>query len=203
MRAVTYRLVLGALFLVMAVAPGWPAPSVEAGAGTFVEDLAAKVLAIFNDPNLSRDQKEDRMRPIAVKAFDVPRTARFVLGRYWKDMPAAQRADFTKTFEHYMVHIYTGQFDLYHDVEFRTVYTRPEGEAGTLVRTKIIRHDGGPPITVDWWVANAGAAHRISDVTVEGVSQLIALREQFASVIDAHGGSVTALIDHLREKIAD
>ena len=142
------------------------------------------------------------MYPLAVKAFDVPRTARFVLGRFWKDMPAAQRDEFTKTFEHYMVHIYTGQFDLYHDVEFQTVYTRPAGETGTLVRTKIIRHDGGPPITVDWWVAKTDAAYRINDVTVEGVSQLIALREQFAEVIDANGGSVAALIDRLREKIA-
>lgn len=126
-----------------------------------------------------------------------------MLGQYWKDAPAAQREEFTKTFEHYMVHIYTGQFDLYHDVEFQTVYTRPEGEGGTLVRTKIIRHDGGPPTTVDWWVAETNSAYRILDVMVEGVSQLIALREQFAAVIDAHDGSVAALIDHLREKIAD
>lgn len=126
-----------------------------------------------------------------------------MLGQYWKDAPAAQREEFTKTFEHYMVHIYTGQFDLYHDVEFQTVYTRPEGEGGTLVRTKIIRHDGGPPTTVDWWVVETNSAYRILDVMVEGVSQLIALREQFAAVIDAHDGSVAALIDHLREKIAD
>lgn len=203
MRAVKRRLILGALLLIMAISPSPAVVPTEAGAGAFVQDLAAKVLAIFNDPTLSRDQKEQRMYPIAVKAFDVPRTARFVLGRFWKNTSAAQRGDFTKTFEHYMVHIYTGQFDLYHDVEFQTIYTRPEGEGGTLVRTKIVRHDGGPPTTVDWWVTKTDAAYRIADVTVEGVSQLVALREQFAAVVEAHGGSVAALTDDLREKIAD
>jgi hypothetical protein len=35
------------------------------------------------------------------------------------------------------------------------------------------------------------------------VSELVALREQFASVIDQHEGSLAALIEHLQEKTAD
>ena len=201
MKSGKFRLALGALLLIFAVSSGQAAPSL--GPGEFVQDLAAKVLAIFKDSHLSRAEKEKRMYPIAVKAFDVPRTARFVLGRFWKDMTARQRDEFTKTFEGYMVHIYTGQFDQYHDVEFQTVYTRPEGTASAHVRTRIVRHDGGPPVTVDWCVRKTGDTYGITDVAVEGVSQLIALREQFAEVIDNHGGGVAYLIDRLREKTAD
>lgn len=165
----------------------------------FVQDLSDKVLAIFNDPQLSRAEKERQMYPIAVKSFDVPRTARFVLGRFWKDAPAPQRDDFTKAFEHYMVHIYAGQFDLYNDVEFQIISTRPQ-DTRILVRTSIIRHDGGPPVPVDWWVTKADGTYRIIDVNVEGVSQLVALREQFTAVVEQHDGSVAALTEHLREK---
>lgn len=200
MRPLGLRSVLAAFLLTFTISPGGAVTAVAPAA--FVQDLADKVLAIFNNPELARGEKEKRMYPIAVKAFDVPRTARFVLGRYWKDTPEAEREAFTKTFEHYMVHIYTGQFDQYHDVEFKTVYSRPEGETATLVRTRIIRHDGGPPITVDWWLRSSGETYKIIDVMVEGVSQLVALRDQFAAVITDHGGSVPALTEHLREKIA-
>ncbi len=191
---------LGGVLLLLFTSSGWAAPP-PTEAGKFVQDLADKVLVIFNDPRLSRAEKEKRMYPLAVSAFDVPRTARFVLGRFWKDAPAEQREEFTKVFEHYMVHIYTSQFDVYHDVEFQTVQVRTQ-ETRTLVRTKIIRHDGGPPIAVDWWVAKEGDRFRIIDVNVESVSQLVALREQFAEVID-HEGSIAALIGHMREKTRD
>lgn len=201
MRASKFRLVLAAFLLIFAISPARADTSTDAR--VFVEDLAAKVLAIFKNSHLSRAEKEKRMYPIAVKAFDVPRTARFVMGRFWKDMTVPQRDEFTKTFENYMVHIYTGQFDQYHDVEFQTVYARSEGTAVAHVRTRIIRHDGGPPITVDWWLRKTGDSFGITDVAVEGVSQLIALREQFAEVVDNHGGSVAYLIERLREKTAE
>jgi phospholipid transport system substrate-binding protein len=201
MRSTRLFLSLGVLFLTFTSLPGYSAAPSDAG--KFVQNLANDVLAIFNQPQLSRDQKEKRMYPLAVKAFDVPRTARFVLGRYWKDTPQAQRDQFTRTFEHYIVHIYTGQFDLYHDVEFRIVDIRPQDAMKMLVRTKIIRHDGGPSVAVDWWVIKTDDTYKIIDVTVEGVSELVALREQFMSVIDQHAGSVAALIEHLQEKTAD
>lgn len=201
MRSTRFLLGIGVLLLILARSPVHSAAPNEAG--RFVQNLANDVLAIFNQGGLSRDQKEQRMYPLAVKAFDVPRTARFVLGRHWKDTSPQQRDQFTKTFEHYIVHIYTGRFDLYHDVEFRIVDARPQDATRTLVRTKIIRHDGGPPVAVDWWVTKAGDSYKVIDVGVEGVSELVALREQFASVIDQHEGSVAALIEHLQEKTAD
>jgi phospholipid transport system substrate-binding protein len=201
MRFARFCLWLGALLLIFTGLPGHSAAPSDAE--KFVQNLANDVLAIFNQSPLSRDQKEERMYPLAVKAFDVPRTARFVLGRYWKDTPATQRDQFTRAFEHYIVHIYMAQFDLYHDVEFRIVDVRPQDATKTLVRTKIVRHDGGPPVAVDWWVAKTGDTYKVIDVSVEGVSELVALREQFITVIDQHQGSVAALIEHLQEKTAE
>lgn len=191
---------LGALLLVLAMPAGKAAT--PSGAGTFVQDLADRVLTTFNDPQFTLADKERRMYAIAVASFDVPRSARFVLGRYWQATTAQERADFQASFEHYMVHIYASQFDLYHDVDFKVVSARPETETRSVVRTKITRHDGRPPIMVDWWVDRAGDRYRILDVSVEGVSQLLVLREQFAEVIIHHDGSVAALIAQLREKTA-
>lgn len=192
---------LGAIFILVSTSIGNAAA--PTGAGPFVQNLADRVLATFNNPQFSLADKEQRMYAIAVASFDVPRSARFVLGRYWQGTTAQERTEFQASFEHYMVHIYASQFDLYHDVDFKVISTRPETETRSVVRTKITRHDGRPPIMVDWWVDRVGDGYKILDVNVEGVSQLITLREQFAEVIIHHDGSVAALIAQLRAKIAE
>lgn len=82
------------------------------------------------------------------------------------------------------------------------ISVRPQG-TGALLRNSILRHDGRPPIAVDWWVTRDGDSYRLIDVNIEGVSQLVALREQFMAVITQHDGSVAALIEHLREKMQE
>lgn len=196
-----FVLALGAFFILASGSIGSAAP--PAGAGPFVQDLADRVLAIFNNPQFTLADKERRMYAIAVESFDVPRSARFVLGRYWQGTPERERAEFQSVFEHYMVHIYASQFNLYHDVDFKVISTRAETPTRSMVRTRITRHDGRPPIVVDWWVDQTGNSHKILDVSVEGVSQLITLREQFSEVIIHHDNSVAALIRELRAKTAE
>jgi phospholipid transport system substrate-binding protein len=194
-------LAVGALVILISTSIGNAAA--PTGPGPFVQDLADRVLAIFNNPQFTLADKERRMYEIAVASFDVPRSARFTLGRYWAGTPAQQRTEYQAVFEHYMVHIYASQFNLYHDVDFTVTSTRTETETRSLVRTKITRHDGRPPIVVDWWVDHVGGSYKILDVSVEGVSQLITLREQFAEVIIHNDGSVAALIAELRQKTAE
>jgi phospholipid transport system substrate-binding protein len=191
---------LGALFLALTVSIATAAPPASSGAGKFVNDLAVAVVAMFNNPQLSLDEKENRMRAIAVRDFDVPRTARFVLGRYWKDTPEQQREEFRRTFEHYMVHIYAGQFNRYHDVVFDVISAQPVDPNRTSVRTVITRRDMRPPVHVDWQVVRSADTYKIIDVSVEGVSQILTLRHEFLEVMDHNGGSVSGLIASLREK---
>lgn len=200
MKLERFALAFGLSLALISGSTGNAAP--PANAGAFVQELADRVLAIFNNPQITSADKERRVYTIAVTSIDVPRSTRFVLGRYWKDTPEPQRAEFQSVFEHYMVHVYTSQFSLYHDVDFQVISTRPETAMQSMVHTKITRHDGRPPIMVDWWIGQTGDTYKILDVSVEGVSQLITLREQFAEVIIHHDGSVAALIAELHAKTA-
>jgi phospholipid transport system substrate-binding protein len=60
-----------------------------------------------------------------------------------------------------------------------------------------------PPIHVDWQVVRSGDNYKIIDVSVEGVSQVLTLRDQFMEVMDHNGGSVAKLIASLREKTGE
>ena len=168
--------------------------------GALVKDLGDRVLAIFNDPKLSFPEREQRMHAIAVKEFDVPYSARFVLGPYWQAASEQERADFTKAYEDYIVHIYAGEFNLHHDAVIKLLGERAEGHKRVLVQTKVVRQDGQPPLQVDWRMMESSETYKIIDVSITGISQLVALREQFSAIIAREGGGVPMLTKYLLEK---
>jgi phospholipid transport system substrate-binding protein len=195
-----YKLCLGlalCLPLVLWSAAG-SAAAVQPGA--LIKDLGDRVLAIFNDPKLSFPEREQRMHAIAVKEFDVPYSARFILGPYWRGASDQERADFTKAYENYIVHIYAGEFNLHHDAVIKVLGERAEGTQRVLVQTRIVRQDGQPPLQVDWRMMESGETYKIIDVSITGISQLVALRDQFSALIAREGGGVPMLTKHLLEK---
>lgn len=190
---------LGSLYvilLMLALPIDWSLAATEAT--SFVDDLGKKVLAVVNDPKLAADERETRIDKLAADAFDVPRIARFVLGRHWATASPSEREQFIKVFERYIVHIYGARFSQYHDAKFAVLGEQTQGPDRTLVRTRIERV-GEQPINVNWWVDKKGSTFKIVDVNIEGVSLLLSYREEFASVIDRNGGQISALIERLRE----
>jgi len=140
------------------------------------------------------------MNAVAVRDFDVPYSARFVLGPYWRSATENERTEFTKAYEAYVVHVYAGKFRIYHDVEVAVIGERQESQTHMLVRTKIIRSDGRPPLDVDWHLATTSQPYKIIDVNIGGISQVVTFREQFAVLMERNPGGVAMLTERLREK---
>ena len=193
------RLVPGPVFVLLVVAlPALAAPAPSEASG-FIQDRSHAVIQLYADPTLSPEQLENRLHAIAVEAFDVPNIARWVLGRYWAMATPAERQEYSAEFEHYMVHVYAGRFRLYPNAEVKITGERPEQDR-TVVRSRITWRGAAEPAKVDWRVRNTGSGYKILDVSVDGVSQLLLWRDEFASVIQQHDGKVAALIEHLKEK---
>jgi phospholipid transport system substrate-binding protein len=181
--------------LLLATSPAAAAPD----AASFVTELGQKTLEIINDrpPKAERDQ---RFRTILHEGFDMLALSRFVLGPYWRTASEAQRTEFMKLFEDWIVSAYGARFSEYSGEQFKVTGQRPESEAITLVTSQIVRPAGGPPIRVDWRVGKVGQEFRINDVVVEGISLMVTQRQEFASVIQRNGGQLEALLAILREK---
>lgn len=190
---------LGLLLLVAPLAPR-RSPAAEADAAGFVADFANKVLDLVRAQSASPRELEQRLRPLALDAFDVSRIARFVLGRYWRGMSDAEREQFMQAFEDYIVHVYAARFTGYRGERFAVTGSRPENTTGTLVHSEVTRPGDAPPIKLDWQVDRLAGGYKIADVTIDGVSQAVTYREEFASVIERHGGRVSDLIAELRAK---
>jgi phospholipid transport system substrate-binding protein len=188
------------VFLLLVTVTPVSALAATSDASRFIDDRARTVLAMFNDRALSPEQREARLSDLVTKSFDVPTIARFVLGRHWATATPAERDEFIRVFEHYMVHIYASRFSQYPDAKVKMTGEREEGGDRVLVRSQIQRRGSQESAKVDWWVKKSQDGYKILDVNIEGVSQLVTLRDEFSAVIQQHDGKVAGLIDHLKEK---
>jgi len=184
--------------LLVLVLTAVPAAAASDAAG-FVTELGQKTLDIINKKP-AKAERDERFRSVLREGFDMQALSRFVLGPHWRSASDAQKQEFMKLFEDWIVSAYGERFSQYSGEQFKVVGQRPEGDAVTLVTSQIVRPNGGPPIRVDWRVTKSGGQEKISDVVVEGISLMVTQRQEFASVIQRNGGQLEALLKILREK---
>jgi phospholipid transport system substrate-binding protein len=189
------RLLRVLLVLVLTAAPA----AAASDAAGFVTELGQKTLDIINKKP-AKAERDQRFRSILREGFDMQALSRFVLGPHWRSATDAQKQEFMKLFEDWIVSAYGERFSQYSGEQFKVIGQRPEGDAVTLVTSQIVRPNGGPPIRVDWRVAKSSGQEKISDVVVEGISLMVTQRQEFASVIQRNGGQLEALLKILREK---
>src|SRR5581483_7459486 len=107
--------------------------------------------------------------------------------------------EFLGLFQEYIVEAYSARLGQYGGEPFRVTGSR--GGGGEIVVTSQIIQKSGAPIEVDWYLADQGAALKITDVYVGGVSMKVTERDEFGAVIQRNGGQVGALLAQLRQKI--
>ncbi len=193
----TRRFLLTALFLSMAASAG--AAAAVQDPASFIRELGSRALAVLN-PDISVSLRQTRFQRLYETDFDTPRIARFVLGRYWWIATPAQRRQFQKLFEKYVVFAYSARLSAYHGETFRVTGSRSDGN-GFLVESEIVHPGGQAPTRVAWRLTPKDGQFKIVDVIVEGVSMAITQRSEFASVIARNGGNVGALLDVMAQKI--
>jgi phospholipid transport system substrate-binding protein len=198
MRLPGFLLALGLTGLLTLATPMRPALAAE-DASSFIAQTANSVLTLARNSSLSQDQYKQQIHIIADQAFDAPRIAQFVLGRYWRTASPTERQQFVQAFENYMVQVYATRFRQYSGSTFKVVGQRQEGNS-TMVTTEIAQPSSQQPARVIWQVGKSANGYKITDVSIEGISQAITYRQEFNSVIEQHNGQVSALIQQLQQK---
>lgn len=199
MRLPGFLLSLGLAGLVVALAAPAPAAVAAEDAASFIARTADAVLALARDKSLSQEQLKEQLHVIADRDFDAPGIARFVLGRYWRTASDAERQQFVQAFEDYMVQVYASRFRQYSGASFKVVGQRDDGNT-TMVTSEINQQSADQPARVIWQVAKTPQGYKITDVSIEGISQALTYRQEFSSVIEQHGGQLSALTEQLRQK---
>jgi len=191
---------LPALGLLLLIAFAAPPPALAADdAGSFIAQAADSVLNLARDKSLSQQQFKEKLGQIADADFDVPKIAQFVLGRYWRTASEPERQQFVQAFRAYMVQVYAERFRQYSGSKFKVTGQHTEGNTA-VVTTQIEQPGGKEPAKVIWQVGKAGGGYKITDVSIEGISQALTYRQEFGSVIEQNSGRVSALTQQLLQK---
>ena len=187
---------LGALvFIVLA----YTAPAQAANPQDFVQNMGDKAFASLSEEGLSQDQRTQRFRELLNEAFDLPRIARFTLGRYWRTATDEEKTEFITLFEKFVIQAYSNRFQDMSGQKLNVINAREVSASQVLVLSEI-EIPGKAPVKINWRVRSKDDAHKIVDVLVRGISMSVTQRDEFASVIRKTGGKVDGLIKALRRK---
>lgn len=166
----------------------------------FIRKLGTEAISVLADKSKSQADREAAFRKLFVQSFDIDAISQFVLGRYWRSATEAQRVEYQKLFQSFIVASYAAKLGQYSGERFSVRDARTESDGDSVVPSQVERTDGGPPVRVDWRLKGPDNAPKIIDVVVEGVSMAVTHRSEFASVIQNNGGNVDALLTALKKR---
>jgi phospholipid transport system substrate-binding protein len=175
------------------------AQSAPRHASDFVKSIGDKLVAVVNGPGSERE-KRDRLTQIVDAAVDVDGVARFCLGRFWRNASSEQQRRYTELFHQVLVNNITSKLGEYQGVRF--TMGRAQQRDDTDVVSTVVERPNNPPTNVDWIIGNAGNSPRIIDVIAEGTSLRLTQRSDYASYLSRNNNNIDALINAMRQQVA-
>lgn len=167
----------------------------------FINSLAQDAINSLTGKTIAQGTRQSRFRSFLVSHFDIKNVSKFSLGRYWRQATPEQQAEYQDLFIELVVRQYAGLFRKYSGEKLKIIgNAKPQGKNGYIVRTQIM-NPKGQLTNVDWRLRQYGSKLYIIDVIVEGVSMAVTQREEITAVIQSNGGSISKLIETLRQKV--
>ncbi|HEX6114402.1 MAG TPA: ABC transporter substrate-binding protein [Geminicoccaceae bacterium] len=190
---------VAALLLPSAWRPVEAAPSAD-NARSLIEGVSAEVLTILSDKERGNRQKFDALVVLLDGPIDLDLVGRLILGRHWRTADDGQRQQYLELFRQYALANLASKLHLYQGQSFEVTGAKVVSDKDALVTSRILS-DREPPLQVDWRLRQQNDGGLVTiDLIVEGVSLIVTLRSEFASVIERLG--FDGLLAELRQRIA-
>ena len=173
-------------------------PDTEHPAARQIAELGTEVISVLDNASVSKEERIAFFRQLLARDLDIPLIAKVVLGKHWRSATEQQRATYMDAFAVFVVQTYSLRLGGVDMNAIRILDTNPIGDRDVVVRSRIDR-SGANAVRADWRLTNRSGNYRILDLSVEGVSMALMLRQEFAAVIRAKGG-LDGLIAVLKER---
>jgi len=164
----------------------------------FIRRLGDAAIRELAPNDITASQRETKFRALLQDNFDLPRIARFVLGRYARRVSPAELDEFKDLYEDVAVLTYAQMFASYAGQMF-TVDKQlgAPGDKYVMVVSQLKEANGAPTARLDWQVLVDKNRYAVVDVRVEGVSMAIAQRDEYTAFLDKNNGDMKALLKEL------
>lgn len=174
----------------------------EAEPDQLVKSVTEEVLQIVRtDKEIQSGNARKAVALVEAKVlphFNFTRMTQLALGREWRNANPAQQKALTDEFRTLLVSTYSKALTEYRNqtVEYKP-YAAKAGDTDVKIKTQI-NQPGGKPIQLDYSLEKQGAAWKVWDIEVAGVSLVTNYRETFAT--EVRNGGVDGLIKALHTK---
>jgi phospholipid transport system substrate-binding protein len=157
---------------------------VESTAGQILSEIDARRAEFQKDP----DALSAMVRAQLIPLLDNEYSARLILGRQGRDLPAEKVTRFADALSNVLTDRYsTGLLNFRSKDQLEILPgTDKDSERLTRVRTRIQLESGGS-VPVDYAFRKTPEGWKVFDVTVEGISYVLTFRNQLAPKVAAEG----------------
>lgn len=163
----------------------------------FVKNFSDGAIAILGETGISESQKSAKFTSIVMNAIDLNLISKFVLSKVWKNASDKQKERYLNAFKTYFVNSYANKLNQYSGEKVKIINSEVKGKY-TIVDTNIVREGTDSlQINLKWRILNKDGNIKIIDLNIEGISLIIAQREEFQSFLINNDLDLDKLIDKL------
>ena len=164
----------------------------------FVSNFADNAISILGNESLDINQKNLQFTDLVMSSIDMNLISKFVLSKYWKAASQEQKDVYVKAFEEYFISSYANKLDQYSGEKI-VIVSSDAAKKFVIVKSNIVR-DGADTLKIelDWRLLTRDGQTKIIDLSIEGISLIVAQREEFQSYLSNNDGDLDALINKLR-----
>ena len=163
----------------------------------FVNKFADEAIIILSNNEISENEKNDKFTNLVMSAIDLNLISQFVLSKTWKSATDDQKERYISAFKKYFINSYANKLDQYSGEKILVTGSEEAGKY-VIVDSNIIREGTNTlKINLKWRLLNINGDIKIIDLNIEGISLVIAQREEFQSFLTNNNSDLEALIDKI------
>ena len=197
MRKLIYILVITTLSLFNTISSAYNSdPSI------FISELMDDTNNILSDKNISKIDKNKKIKDIALENIDINALGMYTLGNIRKTLDEDTLKKYKDLFEKYFLKNLTSRLTEYSENNLEIVSADQKSKTYTIVNSKILKTSSQPEIKISWRIYTKDPTKPlIRDLIVEGLSLAKTQKEEFASILNSNNNDINILFSKLEEFI--
>jgi phospholipid transport system substrate-binding protein len=201
MRHEAKLLVLIGFCAVAALAPATSQAIEPQAAAAVVNQAVQEGFDTFVGKNLTRAQARQAVDRLMQRYVDRRHWAEEILGRYWSRASIEERVNFRAALGDYIVAFWGSDLnDLPKDQKLTIIAAEVQGDR--VVVRSMATVPGSAPTPVNWTIGSAADGRLVVvDMSIDGVSPVKTMHDDFTSTLRANGGRVDLLMQAMQKKI--
>ena len=163
----------------------------------FVSSFADSAISILSSDSLSDAERTSSFTELVMSSIDLNLISKFVLSKAWKNASDEQKEEYLIAFKDYFVNSYANKLDQYTGEKVDVIGSQEAGKY-VIVESNIIREGTDTlKINLKWRLLNKDNQIKIIDLNIEGISLVIAQREEFQSFLANNDYDLDKLIEKI------